>query len=393
MEFPERFSNLPEYAFPRLRLLLDKYPAGDEVLNMSVGDPKHNFPTWVKDILHKNVHEFKQYPPNDGSPELLKAISLWIKRRYDVSIDAKNEIMALNGTREGLFYSLQALCPEFKNGDRSFVLIPNPFYQVYAVASLAANVKPIYLNATRSNDFLPDIGSLSEEILTKTAIVYICSPTNPQGSVASESYWKNLLILAEKYNFRVFADECYSEIYRTKAPVGVLEVARKIGINLEHVVSFHSLSKRSNMAGLRSGFVTSGTKNISAMKKLRAYAGAPLPLPLQRIAEKLWSDEVHVEINRNLYKEKFHLADQIFHDVQSYNSPAAGFFLWLTVEDDEKATKKLWTESGIRVLPGSYLSRDTEIGNPGKRFIRVALVEPMEDVGRGLNTIRKVLYS
>ena len=393
MEFPERFSNLPEYAFPRLRLLLDKYPAGDEVLNMSVGDPKHDFPTWVKDILHKNVHEFKQYPPNDGSPELLKAISIWIKRRYDISIDAKNEIMALNGTREGLFYSLQALCPEFKNGDRSFVLIPNPFYQVYAVASLAANVKPIYLNATRSNDFLPDIGSLSEEILTKTAIVYICSPTNPQGSVASESYWKNLLILAEKYNFRVFADECYSEIYRTKAPVGVLEVARKIGINLEHVVSFHSLSKRSNMAGLRSGFVTSGTENILAMKKLRAYAGAPLPLPLQRIAEKLWSDEVHVEINRNLYKEKCHLADQIFHDVQSYNSPAAGFFLWLAVEDDEKATKKLWTESGIRVLPGSYLSRDTEIGNPGKRFIRVALVEPMEDVGRGLNTIRKVLYS
>ena len=393
MEFPERFSNLPEYAFPRLRLLLDKYSAGGEVLNMSVGNPKHDFPIWVKDILDKNIHEFKEYPPNDGSPELLKAISLWIKRRYGVSIDAKNEIMALNGTREGLFSSLQALCPESKRGDRSFVLIPNPFYQVYAVASLAANVRPIYLNATKGNGFLPDICSLSEEILTKTAIVYICSPTNPQGSVASESYWKSLLILAEKYNFRVFADECYSEIYRTKPPVGALEVARKIGINLEHVVSFHSLSKRSNMAGLRSGFVISGIKNISAMKKLRAYAGAPLPLPLQRVAAKLWGDELHVEINRNLYKEKFYLADQIFHGVESYNSPAAGFFLWLAVEDDEEATKKLWIKSGIRVLPGSYLSRDTESGNPGRKFIRVALVEPAEEIARGLSTIRKVLYN
>ena len=393
MEFPERFSNLPEYAFPRLRLLLDKYSAGGEVLNMSVGNPKHDFPIWVKDILDKNIHEFKEYPPNDGSPELLKAISLWIKRRYGVSIDAKNEIMALNGTREGLFSSLQALCPESKRGDRSFVLIPNPFYQVYAVASLAANVRPIYLNATKGNGFLPDICSLSEEILTKTAIVYICSPTNPQGSVASESYWKSLLILAEKYNFRVFADECYSEIYRTKPPVGALEVARKIGINLEHVVSFHSLSKRSNMAGLRSGFVISGIKNISAMKKLRAYAGAPLPLPLQRVAAKLWGDELHVEINRNLYKEKFYLADQIFHGVESYNSPAAGFFLWLAVEDDEEATKKLWIKSGIRVLPGSYLSRDTESGNPGRKFIRVALVEPAEEIARGLSTISKVLYN
>ena len=393
MEFPERFSNLPEYAFPRLRLLLDKYSAGGEVLNMSVGNPKHDFPIWVKDILDKNIHEFKEYPPNDGSPELLKAISLWIKRRYGVSIDAKNEIMALNGTREGLFSSLQALCPESKRGDRSFVLIPNPFYQVYAVASLAANVRPIYLNATKGNGFLPDICSLSEEILTKTAIVYICSPTNPQGSVASESYWKSLLILAEKYNFRVFADECYSEIYRTKPPVGALEVARKIGINLEHVVSFHSLSKRSNMAGLRSGFVISGIKNISAMKKLRAYAGAPLPLPLQRVAAKLWGDELHVEINRNLYKEKFHLADQIFHGVESYNSPAAGFFLWLAVEDDEEATKKLWIKSGIRALPGPNLSSDTESGNPGRKFIRVALVEPAEEIARGLSTIRKVLYN
>ncbi|MFL2810355.1 MAG: aminotransferase class I/II-fold pyridoxal phosphate-dependent enzyme [Paracoccaceae bacterium] len=393
MEFPERFSNLPEYAFPRLRLLLDQYPAGKHVLNMSVGDPKHHFPKWVKEVLEKNIHEFRQYPPNDGSPELLKAISRWIKRRYGVLVDNTTEIMALNGTREGLFAALQALCPENKFGDRSIVLMPNPFYQVYAVASLAANVSPIYLTAMKSNKFLPDFSSVPEELLTKTAVIYICSPSNPQGSVASESYWQNLLILAEKFNFRVFADECYSEIYREEPPVGILEVANKIGTNPENVVSFHSLSKRSNMAGLRSGFVASGKNNISAIKKLRAYAGAPLPLPLQRVAEKLWDDEDHVEISRNLYKEKFILADTIFSDVESYSSPEAGFFLWLEVENDEKAAKKLWIEAGIKVLPGSYLSRDTKSGNPGKKYIRVALVEPIEEVAHGLKMIRKIIYN
>ncbi|MDG2096138.1 MAG: aminotransferase class I/II-fold pyridoxal phosphate-dependent enzyme, partial [Paracoccaceae bacterium] len=163
--------------------------------------------------------------------------------------------------------------------------------------------------------------------------------------------------------------------------------------NPENVVSFHSLSKRSNMAGLRSGFVASGKNNISAIKKLRAYAGAPLPLPLQRVAEKLWDDEAHVEISRNLYKEKFNVADTIFSDVESYCSPEAGFFLWLEVENDEKAAQKLWIEAGIRVLPGSYLSRDTKFGNPGKKYIRVALVEPIEEVEHGLKMIRKILYN
>ena len=393
MDFPERFSNLPEYAFPRLRMLLDAYPTSDPILNMSVGDPKHDFPSWIKEILDKNIHEFRQYPPNDGSQELLMAIRRWIKRRYGVMVDPLTDIMALNGTREGLFSALQALCPEKKHGHQSVVLMPNPFYQVYAVATLAANVHPIYLPAMNSNNFLPDFSSVSEDILSRTAITYICSPSNPQGSVASERYWKKLLILAEKFNFRVFADECYSEIYRDVPPVGILEVAAKIGIDPDHVVAFHSLSKRSNLAGLRSGFVVSGKKNISAIKKLRAYAGAPLPLPLQRISEKLWSDETHVEINRNLYKEKFIIADKIFSDIASYRSPEAGFFLWLEVDDDENATKSLWREAGVRVLPGSYLSRDTEYGNPGKKFIRVALVEPIEAVEQGLIKIKNVLYN
>ena len=393
MDFPERFSNLPEYAFPRLRSLLDNYPAGSEVLHMSVGDPKHDFPIWIKNILEKNINEFRQYPPNDGSPELLEAISKWLKKRYGVSIDSMTEIMALNGTREGLCASLQALCPEFKNGAQSIVLMPNPFYQVYAVAALSSNVKPVYINATKENNFLPDFSSVPKNLLEKAAVIYVCSPSNPQGSIASENYWVNLLNLAEKFNIRIFADECYSEIYRHQQPIGILEVGKKIKANPERIVSFHSLSKRSNVAGLRSGFVASGPENIKAMKRLRAYAGAPLPLPLQRVAEQLWKDEKHVEINRNLYNEKFKIADKIFSQVPSYSSPLGGFFLWLEVENDEAATINLWRKVGIKVLPGSYLSRDTSNGNPGKNFIRVALVESINDITRGLHLIKENLYN
>ena len=393
MDFPERFSNLPEYAFSRLRLLLDNYPAGDEVLNMSIGDPKHAFPIWIKNVLEKHINEFRQYPPNDGSPELLEAISQWILNRYGISIDSITEVMALNGTREGLYASQQALCPEFKNGAQSIVLMPNPFYQVYAAAALSSNVKPVYINATKENNFLPDFSAVSKDILEKTAVIYVCSPSNPQGAIASENYWVNLLNLAEKFNIRIFADECYSEIYRGNPPVGILEIAKKIQANPERIVSFHSLSKRSNVAGLRSGFVVSGPKNIKAMKRLRAYAGAPLPLPLQRVAEHLWKDEKHVEINRALYKEKFKTADEVFSQVTSYSSPLGGFFLWLEVEDGEAAAKNLWRKSGVRVLPGSYLSRDTSNGNPGKKFIRVALVEPINDIKRGLHLIKEILYN
>ena len=393
MDFPERFSNLPEYAFTRLRSLLDKYPPGGEVLSMSVGSPKHEFPIWIKDILNQNIHELKEYPPNDGSIELLESIGCWLNKRYNLSVDCTTEIMALNGTREGLFNSLQALCPETKNGSQSIVLVPNPFYQVYAVAALSSNVKPIYINATKENKFLPDFSGVSKSILDKTAVVYVCSPSNPQGSIASESYWADLLKLAGKFNFRIFADECYSEIYRNEPPPGILEVARKIKANPERIVSFHSLSKRSNVAGLRSGFVASGPKNIKALKSLRAYAGAPLSLPLQRVSERLWKDEKHVEFNRALYNEKFKIADKIFSNIHSYSSPLGGFFLWLEVKNDEQAAIKLWKQTGIRVLPGSYLSRDTVTGNPGENFIRVALVEKIDQVTRGLNAIREIIYN
>ncbi|MEQ9693056.1 aminotransferase class I/II-fold pyridoxal phosphate-dependent enzyme [Shimia sp. SDUM112013] len=389
--FPERFSNLPAYAFPRLRALLDHHQPGGEVVHMTIGEPKHAFPAWVTDVIAANAEGFNKYPPNDGAPDLLDAISGWLKRRYDVDFET-DRLMALNGTREGLYNAAMALCPETKNGKQPVVLMPNPFYQVYAVATISVGAKPVFVNATDESAFLPDYAALDTETLDRTAIAYICSPANPQGAVASRAYWRDLIALAEKHDFRIFADECYSEIYRSTPPVGALEVAAEMGVDPERVLVFHSLSKRSNLPGLRSGFVAGGSECLRRIRQLRAYSGAPLPLPLQMAAAKVWADEDHVVMNRRLYGEKFDIADAVFEGVHGYHSPEAGFFLWLPVKDGEEAALKLWQETGVRVLPGAYLSRDTDSGNPGKNYIRVALVAPKNEVQSALSTLRDCLY-
>ena len=394
MSFPERFSHLPEYAFPRLRRLLDGHAPGGDVIPMSIGEPRHAFPPWLTSVIAEHARDFGKYPPNDGTPELQAVISDWIKRRYGVQTDSAQQIMVLNGTREGLFNAAIALSPETKGGKQPAVLMPNPFYQVYAVAALTAGAEPVYVPATAETGFLPDYTSLPPELLDRVTIAYLCSPSNPQGAVADADYWRELIALGEKHDFRIFADECYSEIYRHAAPAGALEVAQAVGADPERVVIFHSLSKRSNLPGLRSGFVASGPKNITAIKQLRAYAGAPIALPLQRAAETVWADEAHVEENRALYRRKYDIADAVFADVPGCAAPEAGFFLWLSVSDGEDATLKLWRETGVRVLPGAYLARDTDMGNPGKGYIRVAMVvENEEEMQRGLTALRDCLYT
>ncbi|GAA6209263.1 aminotransferase class I/II-fold pyridoxal phosphate-dependent enzyme [Cognatishimia sp. WU-CL00825] len=390
--FPERFSNLPAYAFPRLRSLLDSHEPGGDVVHMTIGEPKHTFPDWVSQIIADNVAGFNRYPPNDGTPELQQAIADWVKRRFDVALDPATQVMALNGTREGLYNAAMALCPETKNGEPPLILLPNPFYQVYMVASISVGAEPYFCAATAETGFLPDYASLPEEVLKRVAIAYICSPSNPQGAVANKAYLTKLIALAEQYDFKIFADECYSEIYRGSAPDGTLAVATEMGADPERVLIFHSLSKRSNLPGLRSGFVAGGPECLKRIKQLRAYAGAPLPLPLQRAAEKVWADEAHVKENRRLYAEKFEIADKIFADIPGYTSPVAGFFLWLPVDDGETAALKLWKETGVRVLPGAYLSKDSNGDNPGKAYIRVALVAPKNNVEAALKTIRACLY-
>ena len=394
MIYPERFSTLPAHAWPRLRALLDVHEGGGPLIQMTIGEPKHAFPAWVTDVITEYAAGFNSYPPNDGSPELKAAIADWIKRRYDVAMDPATEVMALNGTREGLYNAVVALCPETKNGQKPAVLMPNPFYQVYMIGAISGAADPIMVNATAETGHLPDFTSVSEDVLNRTAAVYICSPANPQGAVADHDYWAALIALAEKYDFFIFADECYSEIYRDTPPVGVLQVAEGLGTDRNRIVAFHSLSKRSNLPGLRSGFVASGAETIAEIKQLRNYAGAPLPLPLQAAAAAVWADEAHVEENRRLYAAKFDAADRIFGNVPGYQSPEAGFFLWLPVEDDEAAALKLWRETGVKVLPGGYLAQDVPgQDNPGKTYIRAALVAPEEQTARGLELIRDCLYA
>ncbi len=391
MDQPERFSTLPDYAFPRLRKLLDAHPPGGAPIAMSIGEPQHAFPAWVPEVIAASVQGFGRYPPNEGTPELLAVISSWISTRYGARVGPER-IMALNGTREGLFNAVIALCPERKQGKRPVVLIPNPFYQVYAVAALAVGAEPHYVPATAATGFLPDYAALPRDVLDRTTLAFLCSPSNPQGAVASHDYWANLLMLAEKHDFAVLADECYSEIYRDTPPTGILQVAAETGANPERVYAFHSLSKRSNLPGLRSGFVAGCADGIAAIRQLRNYAGAPLPLPLQAVAERAWADETHVVENRALYGEKYRLADDIFAGLQSYRAPEAGFFLWLPVEDDQAATVKLWRETGVKVLPGGYLGRDIGGDNPGRGYIRVAMVAPNDDMQRGLTQLRDCLY-
>ncbi|SNT75976.1 aminotransferase class I/II-fold pyridoxal phosphate-dependent enzyme [Paracoccus seriniphilus] len=394
MAIPERFSNLPDYAFPRLRSLLSGVEPGlqaDEAPTvLTIGEPRHPMPDFVAAVMADHVHEFAKYPTNEGTPGLLNAIGTWLQRRHDLDV-APERIMALNGTREGLFNAALALCPERKNGQPPVVLVPNPFYQVYAVAAASVQAQPVFVSAMPETGNLPDYESLSEDLLSRTAIAYLCSPANPQGAIASRDYLQRLIALAERHDFLIFADECYSEIYRDAPPPGALAVATEMG-QADRVVMFNSLSKRSNLPGLRSGFAAGSAENIAQMRRLRSYAGAPLSLPAQRVSEAAWLDEDHVIASRSMYQRKYQIADRVLGNVPGYRPVDGGFFLWLPVEDGEEAAIRLWSRAGIQVLPGAYLSREVDGVNPGRGFIRVALVADEAQTEEALTRLRGILY-
>ena len=395
MSFPERFAKLPVYAFARLRALLADHPPGQTpAITMTIGEPRHPMPGFVAEVLAGATQGFASYPPNDGSDGLRAAIADWAEARYDMSLDPATQIMALNGTREGLFNAVLALCPETLGGKRPLVLMPNPFYQVYAVAALAAGAEPVYVPATAATGHLPDYAGLPPEVLDRTALAFLCSPANPQGRVAPRPYWHELLRLAEKHDFRILSDECYSEIWRDAPPPGGLELVAEAGCDPERVVVFNSLSKRSNLPGLRAGFVAGGPDCLKRLKQLRNYAGAPLPGPLQAVAEACWRDEAHVTASRNLYQDKYAIADEVLGDLPGYAAPEAGFFLWLPVPDGdgEAATVRLWQEAGVKVLPGAYLARAVAGETPGADHIRVAMVAPADELRAGLTRLRACLF-
>jgi aspartate/methionine/tyrosine aminotransferase len=392
MQLPARFADLPEYAFPRLRRLLEGTPAGGPELLMTIGEPKHPLPAFVAATIAQHAQEFALYPPNDGTPDLRQSIAAWLAGRYGVTLDPDTRIMPLNGTREGLFNAAIALSPETKAGARPAVLMPNPFYQAYGAAALAVGAEPVPVPATAESGFLPDYAALPRALLDRTTLCYVCSPANPQGAVADSRYWRELLALADRHDFRILADECYSEIWRETPPPGALEAAAAAGADPERVVVFNSLSKRSNAPGLRSGFAAGGPRAIAALRQLRAYGGAPLPLPIQRASTALWQDEAHVRASRALYAEKVAIADRTLGHLPGYRAPQGGFFLWLDVGDGEAFALRLHRETGVRVLPGAYLGRATPgAENPGQRYVRIALVADADAVGRGLAAIRATL--
>ncbi len=388
---------LTDYPFDRLRALLNGIdaPSDKEPMIMSLGEPQHPSPALLADTVNKHADQWAKYPPIAGTPDLLDAIKEWLTKRYDLKADyveASQNIVAVSGTREALYMAGDIAIPPEKNGQQPAVLLPNPFYQVYIGAAMMSGAEPVYMSATPENNFLPDFAAIDEATLNRTALAYLCTPSNPQGAVASLDYLKKAITLARKYDFVLAVDECYAEIYDKTPPPGGLEACQDLGDDFKNVLVFHSLSKRSNAPGLRSGFIAGDPDLIKKFKILRNYGGASLPIPLLAASAALWRDDAHVEENRKLYREKFDRADQILNGRFDYYRPEGGFYLWLNVGDGEKAAAKLWGEAGVRVIPGAYLARPDATGiNPGAPYIRIALVQEPEFIGEALGRIVETL--
>jgi N-succinyldiaminopimelate aminotransferase len=381
--------------FVRLRELLGNLEPGKPPISLAVGEPQHGVPAFVGPLLAAHIDEFGRYPMNKGLDAFCEAAAAWLGRRFALprSIDPAHEILVLNGSREGLFLAAIAAA-RWVTGRRGrpAMLIPNPFYAAYAAGAVAANCEPVYLPATAATGFLPDLDALSDELLARTIGFFIASPANPQGAVADLAYLARVVALARRFGFLVFSDECYSEIYTRHPPAGMLEAA---GPDFANVVEFQSLSKRSNLPGLRIGFAAGDRKFLARFLELRNVSAPQVPLPAQRVAIAAYGDEAHVEENRRLYAQKYDLADDIVGNRYGYRRPGGGFFLWLDVSaqgGDEAVALRLWREAGLRVVPGRYLAREQADGsNPGLGYIRVAMVQDRETTAEALRRLVAVL--
>jgi N-succinyldiaminopimelate aminotransferase len=377
--------------FVRLRELLGDAQPGKPAISLAVGEPQHPVPGFVGPVLAAHIDEFGRYPMNKGIEPFCRAAADWLGRRFALPrpVDPDTEVLVLNGTREGLFLAAIA-ARNWVSGrvGRPAILMPNPFYAAYAAGAVAADCEPVYLPATAASGFLPDLDALPDSLLARTVAFYIASPANPQGAVATRAYLDRLAGLARRFGFLVFCDECYSEIYSHDAPAGILETA---GSDFANVIVFQSLSKRSNLPGLRVGFAAGDAKFLARFLDLRNVAAPQVPVPAQRVAIAAYADEAHVEANRRLYSRKFDLADQVIGNRYGYRRPAGGFFLWLDVSaqgGDEAATVHLWREAGLRVVPGRYLAQpQADGGNPGEGFIRVAMVHDHDTTAEALHRL------
>jgi len=405
-----RFASLPDSPFPRLNALLEGLAPGKPPLIMSLGEPRHEIPAFVAETLARHMADFGKYPPIAGTQMFRDAATGWLARRYGVQadligkdkpLDPEQQILPVNGTREALFNAALVATPERKAGQKPAILMPNPFYQCYAAAALAAGAEPIYVDAPRETGFLPDFAALPEELLARTAMIYFCSPANPQGAVASLDYLKSLIGLARRHGILLALDECYADIYDKEPPPGALEAALSLDQSaaaLDNLLLFHSLSKRSSLPGLRSGFCAGERDFMTRFRSFRNVAAPQVSLPLMAASTAAWSDDEHAAQNRARYRAKIDAAERILGKRLGFYRPAGGFFLWLDVEHGEQAARELWAKGGVKVLPGAYLSRENSLAdsqgkqtNPGQAYIRIALVGTLDETEEALTRMAEIL--
>ncbi len=379
---PSPFDRLIASPFAKVKALLDGIVPAFAPIDMTIGEPRHKMPDCLAGALQESFSGYGKYPPIQGTTELTVAIGNWIEQRYPVlkgAIDTTRHILPLSGSREGLFSAVFPALARRADLARPAVLMPNPFYQAYLAAALAVRAEPIFLTASEGNGFLPNLDDIPLDVLNRTAAFYLASPSNPQGAVAEPHYLAKAIGLARRHDFLLFLDECYSEIYVRASPPGGLETAFGLDKGFSHVLTFNSLSKRSNVPGLRSGFIAGDEAFLASFSRFRNVAAPQMPLPVQHASAVLWSDESHVEASRLLYVTKIEAARALLGGLLEFTDPDGAFFLWPKVTHlggGEAAAKTFWKECGVKVLPGAYLAQADSIGrNPGADFVRMALID------------------
>jgi len=392
-------NKLQPYPFQRLRDLLQGITPNPTLapINLSIGEPKHATPALIKNALVNNLTGLANYPTTAGIPELRQAISAWINRRYGIpALDPEKAILPVNGSREALFAFAQVVIDGSKHAP--VVICPNPFYQIYEGATFLAGAEPYFLNTLPHKDpkydYAMDFDSVPESVWRRAQLIYLCSPGNPSGKVMSLAQWQQVFELSDKYGFVIAADECYSEIYfnEGQAPLGALQAAHLLGRDYDRLVVFSSLSKRSNVPGMRSGFVAGDTKLIEKFLLYRTYQGCAMSLTVQAASIAAWNDETHVIENRRLYAEKFQAVTPMLQSVLGVEIPDAAFYLWArTPIADTEFAIKLYRDFNVTVLPGSFLSREAHGINPGAGFIRLALVVSQEECLEAARRIQQLI--
>ncbi|MBT8136396.1 MAG: succinyldiaminopimelate transaminase [Gammaproteobacteria bacterium] len=389
---------LHPYPFTRLDALRASLqpPPQLDFISLAIGEPRHAAPGFVVEALSRAGEDLGTYPQSAGLPGLRAACARWLERRFELaagSVDAATSVLPLSGTREGLFALAQAVIDRSTNPT---VLMPNPFYQIYEGAALMAGAEPVYVNATAASGFLPDLEAVTQEQWRRCQLLYLCSPGNPTGAVTGLDYLERVLALADRYGFVVAADECYAEIYRDEhePPPSLLQACVQTGRDgFDNCVVFHSLSKRSNVPGMRSGFVAGDPRIIEKFRLYRSYHGCAMPIHHQQASIAAWNDDQHVTANRALYRAKFNSAGRRIAATLGCALPAAAFYLWAPAPggDDEQFASQLYSKQNVLALPGSYLARETTGGNPGKGMVRLSLVATGADCDAAADRIEALV--